>query len=162
MSIEDPIRLLRQEHDRTLNVLDSMELAIADLLGARRSAAMAVLRGSLEYLEREVHAHGRLEEELLYPALARHVPRQTIDTMQEEHQDLWWAMDLLDKALAAADPSTNEMRWQGTAVVDLLRRHIDKENNVLFMMVAQMLSDQEYQELAHALDAVLHSRKQSA
>lgn len=162
MSLEDPIRLLRQEHDRALDVVDSMELAIADLLGARQSEALTVLRGGLEFLDHEVRAHGKREEEVLYPALGRHVPKQTIDTMLEEHQDLWWGMDQLGKALAAATPSVNEIRWQATAVVDLLRRHIDKENNVLFMMVAQMLSDQEYRDLARALDGVVHARKQSA
>jgi hemerythrin-like domain-containing protein len=162
MNIEDPIHRLRQEHDATLEVVDSMELAVADLLGPRQEEAYATLRGGLEYLEREVREHGQVEEKVLYPALRRHVPRQTIEVMLEEHKDLWWAMDLLAKALAPPAPSVNEVRWQGTALVDLLRRHIDKENNVLFMMVAQMLSDQEYRALAEALEHTLQARKQNA
>jgi hemerythrin-like domain-containing protein len=162
MNLEDPIRLLRQEHDAVLEVVDSMELAVADLQGSRKSEALASLRNGLEFLEKEVRAHGKVEEEVLYPALGRHVPRQTIETMIEEHRDLWWALDLLGKALEAAEPSVNEVRWQATALVDLMRRHVDKENNVLFMMVAQMLSNQEYEDLAHAMDETLQARKQKA
>lgn len=162
MSLEDPIHRLRQDHDSTLEVVDRMELAVADLLGPRQAEAQATLRGGLEYLEKEVRDHSQMEEKILYPALRRHVPRQTIEIMLEEHQDLWWAMDLLGKALGAAVPSVNEVRWQATALIDLMRRHIDKENNVLFMMVAQMLSDQEYHALAEALEQMLLARKPSA
>src|SRR5262245_45972151 len=37
MKVQDPIHLLRMEHDATLAQLDRMELAVADLNGARRA-----------------------------------------------------------------------------------------------------------------------------
>lgn len=154
MKTQDPIKLLRQEHDAVLEVVDRMELAVSDLQGPRREEALAALRGGLEFLDKEVRAHGKREEEHLYPALARHVPKLTIDVMLEEHRDLWWRLDSLSRALSSAEPSLNDLRWQTTAVVDLLRRHIDKENDVLFMMAAQMLSDQEYAELSRAFEAM--------
>ena len=154
MKTHDPIKRLRQEHDAVLEVVDRMELAVSDLQGPRRAEALSTLRGALEFLDLEVRAHGRKEEEHLYPALARHVPKLTIDVMLEEHRDLWWKMDSLARVLSASPPSLNELRWQTIAVVDLLRRHIDKENDVLFMMAAQMLSDREYAELGRAFEAM--------
>ena len=162
MSLEDPIRLLRHEHDAVLEVVDGMELAVTELQGPHKGDALVTLRSGLDFLEKEVRAHGNVEEQVLYPALGRHVPRSTIEMMVEEHRDIWWALDLLGKALAIAEPSINEVRWQTTALVDLLRRHVDKENNVLFMMVAQMLSNQEYEALARALEETLQAKKQSA
>ena len=119
-----------------------------------RSEALTSLREGLHFLEMDVRAHGKREEEHLYPALARHVPKLTIDVMLEEHRDLWWKMDSLARVLSAMQPSLNDLRWQTIAVVDLLRRHIDKENDVLFMMAAQMLSDREYAELSRAFEAL--------
>lgn len=154
--IEDPIKLLRQDHDAVLDVLDGMEVAVADLAGPRRAEASQTLKQGLAFLEREVQRHVQLEEEVLYPALRRHVPATTIDIMLDEHGDVAWAMDLLGRALR--NDHMNEMRWHSTALVDLLRRHIDQENNVLFMMTSQMLSDAEYDDLARALHALVEGR----
>jgi hemerythrin-like domain-containing protein len=82
--------------------------------------------------------------------------------MTEEHRDIGWAMDRLAEALAAGDRALGEVRWHATTLVDLLRRHIDKENNALFLMVTQMLSDCEYEDLARVMHEVLAARRQTA
>ena len=151
MKLQDPIHLLKEEHDATLAELERMELAVADLNGARRAQALQRLQGGLDFLHAAVRAHGEREEQVLYPVLGRHVPKQTVEVMLEEHKELWWEMDLLQAALRRRDPPHNEVRWHAIALIDLLRRHIDKENNVIFLMTAQMLSEQEYRDLAEAL-----------
>lgn len=151
MKLQDPIHLLKEEHDATLAELERMELAVADLNGARRAQALQTLQRGLDFLHAAVRAHGEREEQLLYPVLGRHVPKQTVEVMLEEHKELWWEMDLLQAALRRLDPPHNEVRWHAIALIDLLRRHIDKENNVIFLMTAQMLSEQEYRDLAEAL-----------
>ena len=52
-------------------------------------------------------------------------------------------------------------RSHATALVDLLRRHIDRENIVLFMMVSQMLSDEECETLAKAVHDFRQTRQQA-
>jgi hemerythrin-like domain-containing protein len=158
--VRDPIHLLKREHDATLAHLDRMELAVADLNGARRAEALDTLQQGLDFLEEEIRAHGQLEEEVLYPALGLHVPKQTVDVMLEEHKELWWEMDLLRSALRRREPPANEVRWHAIALIDLLRRHIDKENNVIFLMTAQMLSEQEYRDLAEALTRMYEARRE--
>jgi hemerythrin-like domain-containing protein len=162
MKLEDPIRLLREEHDRVLEVADSMEMAVADLQGPRRREAWTRLNDGLAFLETAIRGHQGIEETTLYPALARHAPQETIDVMLEEHADIGWAMDRLAKDLTKEASYRSELRWHATALVDLLRRHIDKENNVLFMMVSQMLPDSEYDELARAIHALLHAEQRPA
>ena len=162
MKVEDPIHLLRTEHDATLAQLDRMELTVADLNGARRKQALATLLEALNSLEREMRAHSRLEEELLYPALGLHVPKLTVGVMLEEHNELWWQMDQLRSALTHRDPSANAVRWHAIALFDLLRRHLDKENNVIFLMTAQMLSEQEYRGLAEALAKMHEARSEGS
>jgi hemerythrin-like domain-containing protein len=160
LQVGDPIQRLKREHDATLEQLDRMELAVTDLNGVRRNQAFQLLRSGLEHLEQEVRAHSALEEEVLYPALGRHVPKQTVDVMLQEHQELWWEMDQLDQALRSDEIRTNEIRWHTIALLDLLRRHIDKENNVIFMMTAQMLSQQEYRDLGEALAKMCEARRE--
>ena len=162
MKVQDPIHLLKDEHDATLAELDRMELAVADLNGARRAQALATLQQGLDFLEHEVRAHGQLEEDVLYPALGPHVPKQTVDVMLEEHKELWWEMDLLQRAMRRHEPPINEVRWHAIALIDLLRRHIDKENNVIFLMTAQMLSEQEYRDLAVALTRMYETRREQS
>lgn len=157
--IRDPIELLKAEHDVTLENVDRMELATSELNTPRHDEALEILRQGLEYLEREVRAHGKLEEEVLYPALGRHVPKQMIDSLLDEHKELWWKMDLLGNALRHEKPPINEIRWHTVALIDALRRHIDRENNMIFLMTAQMLSEAEYGDLAEALERMNKARR---
>ena len=159
MQVRDPIHLLKKEHDTTLDLLDRMEFAVADLNGPRRTQALETLQMGLDSLQKEIRAHAKLEEEVLYPALGRHVPQQTVQVMLEEHKELWWEMDQLHDALRRHEPPFNEIRWHAIALIDLLRRHIDKENNVIFLMTAQMLSEQEYRDLAEALTRMHEARR---
>jgi hemerythrin-like domain-containing protein len=160
--IEDPVQRLREEHEKVLEALDTMEDAIAELPGPRRSEAFHTLAEALGFLEHEVRSHDTLEEEVLYPSLGRHVPAQTLEIMMEEHRDIGWAMERLTQGLAAGERALGEVRWHATALVDLLRRHIDKENNAVFLMVTQMLSDREYEDLARVMHEVLAARHQTA
>ena len=149
--IQDPIQLLRSEHDLALEHVDCMELAASELNTPRHTEALETLRHGLDYLVREVRAHGKTEEEILYPALGRHVPKQIIESLLDEHKELWWKMALLDDVLRRKQPPPNEVRWHVVALIDSLRRHIDRENNMIFLMTAQMLSEREYGDLAEAL-----------
>jgi hemerythrin-like domain-containing protein len=157
-SIEDPIRFLRDEHDSVLEMVDRMEIAADDLSGPRRAEALAVLREGLRFLKEEVSAHMGLEEEILYPALAKHLPVQMVMVMLEEHRDISWALARLEHSLGSGRKAKSDQRWSATSVVDLMRRHIDKENNVLFMMASQMLSGDEYKALTDALSAAVATR----
>ena len=147
----DPIELLKSEHDAALEQIDRMELAASELNTPRHTKALETMLRGLDYLESEVRAHSKLEEEVLYPALGRHVPREIIESLLDEHKELWWKMDLLDSALRRNQPPLNEVRWHAVALIDAMRRHIDRENNMIFLMAAQMLSEQEYGDLAEAL-----------
>lgn len=153
-SIEDPIRHLRDAHDSVLEMVDRMELAASDLFGPRRSEALAMLREGLDFLKQEVAGHMQLEESVLYPALAKHVPVQMVTVMLEEHREISWCLTRLAQSLED-ERFRGDLRWDAMSLVDLMRRHVDKENNVLFMMAAQMLSGDEYEDLAKALNAAV-------
>ena len=162
MTIEDPIQRLRDDHDAVLGVLDDFEAALFDLLGARPREAARRLRDGLAGLEVEVRKHGELEESILYPTLRKHVTTPTIEGLTDEHAEIRRAIELLAKALGDnADTAVTELHWLAVSVVDLLRRHMEREADVLFGLVAHELSGSEYESLAHAMHQYLHERPQS-
>jgi len=162
MTVEDPIQRLRDDHDAVLGVLDDFEAALIDLLGARPQDAARRRRSGLEVLEVEIQEHGELEESILFPILRNHVAPHAIEHLANEHAEIRRAMELLANGLrAGTNPPVTELHWLAVAVVDLLRRHMDREADVLFVLVAHELSEPEYESLAHAMHQFLHGRPQS-
>jgi hemerythrin-like domain-containing protein len=104
--------------------------------------------------------HGK-EEDLLFPMLEKKgLPRQggPIAVMLMEHDQgraLIRKMAEAAEAFAAGDAIAAK-RWAAPAqgYTQLLRSHIDKENNILFVMAEQLLSDAEQSELSVAFEKV--------
>jgi len=159
LKIQDPILRLREDHDRVLDVMDAIEQAVGELQGPVSPAALQLIRDALAFMERDVRAHAQIEELVLYPAFLRHLPPLTIETLTEEHSDIWWAMDLLREGLRdERQLRIAELRWHATSLVDLVRRHIERESNVLLTIAAQLLSDPEYEALVRAMHDFLLQR----
>jgi len=105
--------------------------------------------------------HHAKEEKLLFPRLQeRGMPSDggPIAAMLHEHDQgrayLKAVSDSLPKA-GEGDPRAIHMVAMNLAsYVALLRTHIDKENNVLFPMADQLLSDSDRTSLSEAFDKV--------
>jgi len=153
--------VLRKEHDAILHMLEVTEEAARQL---DRGAAVApeTLAGLLEFfrLFADRCHHGK-EEDLLFPLLERKgLPRAggPIGVMLDEHERgraLVRQMSEAGEAYGNGDSAARH-RWGEAArgYAALLRQHIDKENNVLFMIAENLLSDAEQAELAAAFEKV--------
>jgi hemerythrin-like domain-containing protein len=154
-------QILRQEHEAILGMLDATEEA-ARRLAAGESVEPRVLEGLLEFFQLFAdRCHHGKEEDLLFPKLAaKGMPSRMgpIGVMLAEHDE---GRALIRQMKKAADeykqggPASRE-RWAQAArgYVDLLREHILKENNILFVMAERMLSDEEQRELSAAFEKV--------
>jgi len=150
---------LRKEHDAILKMLDAAE-EFATRLERRQPVAPQQLTDLLEFfrLFADQCHHGK-EETLLFPLLEKKgMPRQggPIGVMLQEHDHgraLIAEMGEAAQALAAGNVEAGA-RWAHAArrYVALLREHIHKENEILFRMAEQMLSEAEQEELAGAFD----------
>ena len=153
--------VLRKEHDAILKMLDAMEEA-ARRLEAGTTVNVETLEGLLEFLRlfADKCHHGK-EEDLLFPLLeSRGLPRHGGPTgvMLHEHEQgraLIRQMVAGVEALKTGDAS-GAARWSqaGLGYVELLRAHIQKENNVLFVMAENMLTPEEQKKLADDFDKV--------
>ena len=147
---------LRSEHEAILKMLDAME-ETALRAEAGQSVSPATLAGLLEFFKvfaDQCH-HGK-EEQLLFPLLERKgLPRQggPLGVMLHEHdqgRELIREMSVATASHATGDPAAAS-RWAAAARAYsyLLRSHIAKENDVLFVMAERLLSDNEQAGLAN-------------
>lgn len=147
--------ILRQDHDAILKMLDATE-EVAGQLRNGKQVTPDILSGLLEFFQLFADRchHGR-EEDLLFPLLeSKGMPRMggPIGVMLQEHElgrDLVRQMKESGQSYAGGDTAAGA-RWAAAAMgyVPLLREHIFKENNILFMMAERMLSEEEQRTLA--------------
>jgi hemerythrin-like domain-containing protein len=154
-------KVLRDEHDAILRMLEVTE-AVAGQLESGQAVPADTLGGLLEFFRLfadRLH-HGK-EEDLLFPLLEeKGVPREggPVGVMLAEHeQGRALIRQMAEKSAAYAEGSAEAgAGWVGPArqYVELLRQHIDKENNILFVAAEKMLSADEQGELAKQFDKV--------
>jgi hemerythrin-like domain-containing protein len=143
----DPTRCLRDEHQVILDVLACFETALqrARESGAIRADEVLAFVEFFRGYADQCH-HGK-EEDSLFPALAGHgFPPDSgpVQQMLEEHR--------IGRAHVAAIAGVAErgdadavqtILSEGEAYIDLLRSHIDKENNVLFEIAGQVIQGED-------------------
>ena len=134
------VETLTRQHREVLGRLDALE---GELNGGR-DADLGAFAG---YLQADVVQHFALEEDALFPVLARHLsPTQgPLAVMNAEHADFRDLLGRLAEAIATADAA--QQRQCAHDLIDLLRAHIAKEDQVLFPMAMRLLSPAEQSEV---------------
>jgi hemerythrin-like domain-containing protein len=152
-------QILRKEHDAILKMIEACEKTAQQL--ERGDPIRAEVLGNLQeffQLFADRCHHGK-EEDLLFPLLeAKGLPRigGPVGVMLMEHDEgrrLVRAMGEAAKAYAGGDQSVRK-QWADAAqqYAMLLRQHIMKENEVLFVMAERLLSEEEQRRLAQAFE----------
>jgi hemerythrin-like domain-containing protein len=148
---------LRDEHEGILRMLE-----IIDRMVEQPQLAVERFEQALEFLK--VFAdrchHGK-EEDLLFPLLeTKGIPRDNgpIGVMLSEHQAgrgfIKGMSDGLEQYKVGNSDVLSVIRENAHGYTNLLRNHIVKENDILFMMAERVLSEQEQQELATKFDGI--------
>lgn len=131
----DAIALLKQDHEKVLGLLDSMENAT----GARRTKLLG-------QIEQELKVHTQIEEEIFYPAY-RDASRKKDDqklfyeAMQEHH-----VVDLVLPE-AGQGESNEELKAKAKVLKELVSHHIDEEQDEMFPRARKLLDREELREL---------------
>jgi hemerythrin-like domain-containing protein len=150
----DPIRRFEEEHEIALAALARLERA-ADALrdGEPVEVHFATTLEVHGLLCGAVRQHNEDEERALFPVLGEDAP---LGPFLEEHGRLW----KLEEDLAA---SVDRGDREGVArvaleIVDLLRTHIRRENEVLFPMARALLGAEGLAMVAKELDRRVNGR----
>ncbi|HLD37232.1 MAG TPA: hemerythrin domain-containing protein [Candidatus Nanoarchaeia archaeon] len=99
---------------------------------------------SIAVLEKEFEKHSlNKEEKALFPEIERFIPREggPTEMMIMEHEDLVNSINNCKDALKEGD--SVKLNENGSHIIELLRQHIDKEDNILFMMAEMHLDDRQ-------------------
>ena len=151
---------LRDEHEGVKIMLSILE-QLCRPLEAAENLNKEHFEGILEFLKVFVDKchHGK-EEDLLFPALiAVGVPKDgPIAVMLQEHEmgrNYVKAMSDVYATYRAGDKSSYKaIRQNALAYISLLRDHIEKENNVLFVMADNSLSEERQDELFEGFERI--------
>lgn len=155
---------LRDEHEGVKIMLSTLE-QVCQQWEATGNLNREHFEGILEFLKIFVDKchHGK-EEELLFPALvAAGVPEDgPIAVMLHEHE---MGRNYV-KAISIAFPgymtgeisSSKDVLQNAHGYISLLRDHIGKENNVLFVMADSLLSEQSQDELFEGFEKIEEDR----
>lgn len=126
------LHALLGEHGPLRHQLDALRLAAPRLADGELRAAVLVTAEAVE-------SHARLEDELLFDALAASgaMPPGPVEAMRAEHEAI---VALLGQLLAPADtPGRPDPQRTVLRLVETVRHHFAHEEHVLFPLAAQHL-----------------------
>src|SRR3989338_9203056 len=137
MTEKNPTDILRKEHEKVLRILDEIE----ENMENKNTASMTK---NITLLEKEFDKHSlNKEEKALFPEIEKFIPRDGGPTgvMVMEHKELVELIKKFKEKLNKKD--FNSLNETGNSIFSILRPHIDKENNMLFMMADMHLDDKQ-------------------
>jgi hemerythrin-like domain-containing protein len=146
---DDALARFEEEHRVALAALERLEQAALALRSAEPAERhLAVVGDVLMLLQGAVREHNEAEERALFPLLGAEAP---LGPFLEDHQALWDLEATLEIALRGGD--RRRAADVALEIVDLLRSHILRENEVLFPMARVLLGPDGLAAVAHALDS---------
>lgn len=150
-----PTDVLKHEHRRIEERLDELSAALQALgdEGAQ-SRTLTRIEEVATYIDREMVAHHRKEEEGLFPVLAPYLDEQlNLDGRVADHEDLNIMNGKFRAAIAdcRAEPedrfAAQMLRGYGLYIVHLVLEHLLKEDQILFLVAEHSLTEAEEAEV---------------
>lgn len=152
-------RMLHEEHQRTLSLLNNLE---GRILGPGANVPMSAdsdddrkqLRDVIEVVDQDVDRHFGFEEEVLFPLLAEHGAGDMTEMLMQEHALIRpLAARLKELALRALDGGLDAIAWGDfkTLGMELVERemfHIQKEEMGLVQGLGYFLDPETDRELS--------------
>jgi hemerythrin-like domain-containing protein len=162
-----PLQILYDEHQAFEKVLNAFEKALIKFKEGQFVIDDSVSKGFrdfFEYMDQEILKHNTKEEKFFFPLLNERLieagecspglnPTTSIDIMEDDHRQVMQASCLIFNLLGIAaklpDPKSQEIVFnnafeQGREVVETMRLHIYKENNVLFSEAQKLITSEEF------------------
>jgi len=177
---DDPIQRLLREHVSIMGQLAALRGA-ADRLAREGDRALAdelpALRATVRMIETELYAHARREDDALFPAVERVLGEGAGPTpaMRDEHRaihteaerfraTLRELADVQHPAIVETSERLRALTAQGAdaaalgvtarTLIGLLDDHFAKEEQVLFPMTRELLTDDALAAVAREMDAL--------
>jgi hemerythrin-like domain-containing protein len=124
--------VLRDEHQEVYALLNELE----DMTSY--AGELKILENAMAILMAEVGLHATLEEKLLFPALRPHTgTTELFAELQADHQEFRHALEQI------ADAEDVKQALNAIPeILDMARRHFQKEDEVLYPLAEELLGDE--------------------
>jgi hemerythrin-like domain-containing protein len=154
-----PTEILMEEHRVIERVLFALERASSRLNRGEDVYLRFFIGTSVFIRDFADNSHHRKEEAILFPALTDNgFPKDSgpIAVMLAEHEEgrkLTQKIRLVTERLQGGDLNARQLVSQyGTEYVKLLRRHINKENEILFPMADKVIPADQQDQILEAFE----------
>jgi len=148
----DAIKILEEEHKHILKTIDMLER----LLNKEKFTEKGIKE--LKFISHvfiEAENHHKREENVLFPAIEAKGIEGPTHVMRMEHDELRLRKRNLAKlAKEFKQSNMDKINENGGFIIDVLRPHIDKENNILYPMARSVLSQKELKEIKAKFDKI--------
>ena len=151
--------LLKADHQDVLKKLDDLERVIGGL--NEPDAIRSDLKELGAFFRTEIWTHFTKEEDALFPEMKKFLPGGgPIGQMLIEHEHLREANERFQSGVDGylRDPNDGQatalIRDNGGHIVALLRDHIYKEDNILFMMANMHLTDAQNRRILDLFEEI--------
>ena len=125
------------EHGVYYNLFSQIEKIIST------SNSLEEVKGSLKMLADPLISHAMIEENILFPAIAPKLgPGGPVEIMQAEHKEIEMQFEVL-----LHSKSLDEIKNILPPLIDLVKEHFMKEEEILFLMTVDHLSEKEITDL---------------
>ncbi|HLG21789.1 MAG TPA: hemerythrin domain-containing protein [Candidatus Manganitrophaceae bacterium] len=167
---DDATQTLKDEHRATLLKLELMERALKYLqrgpennIPERTEVEQALLNDLVGALKRGIGLHFQKEEEALFPILAEYTGKEygPIEVMLHEHEKIRSAFAEWEKTLAAyenlglrREEALSVILDAGFKLIDLIRAHIGKEDQIIFRICEAFLSEDERKQVIKIIKTI--------
>lgn len=143
-----PTDILRKEHELVLELLNKLEKALQE-------KDTNLLKENIYILDREFDKHSlNKEEKAVFPEIEKFIPRDGGPTgmMIIEHKDI---VEWLNNSKKFIEPVDFEsVGGPIRNILNVLRPHIDKENNILFMMAEMHFDDKQKEVILEKFEKI--------
>ena len=161
-----PTEVLRAEH-RQIDEQHSALSAALRQLGDRGPdvAVLARIEAAARYIDDELRLHHRKEEEGLFPYLEEHLAAEDVflDARIADHEDLVIMSGKFKEALAECGQlqsgrravfAAQMLRGYGLYIVHLVREHLLKEDQILFLIAEEFLTAEQQEDILARFAAI--------
>jgi hemerythrin superfamily protein len=139
----DAITLLKEDHRTVEKLFKQFEKTTERASATRKKLVREIIT--------ELSVHAAIEEQVFYPAVRQLVSDQEDMALEsiEEHHVVKWILSELD----GRDPGDERFEPKVTVLIELVRHHVEEEEQELFPAVRSALKRKTLNEIGDALAA---------
>lgn len=148
----DAISLLKQDHEKVKKMLNQ--------LTETGDGAVKTRSDLLEKLAKELHAHSKIEEEVLYPAFRENGEKDEKKMYHEAVEEHRAVEDLVLPDLQKTDPASLEFAGRAKVLKDLVEHHVEEEESEMFPKMKKLFDEEKLasmgEQMAELKKQILH------